>query len=34
VLGPGYQKDANADVEGYSRGCIFLVLTNELHLGE
>jgi hypothetical protein len=34
VFGPGYQKAANVVVEGYSLGCIFLVMTNELHLEE
>jgi hypothetical protein len=34
VFGPGYQKDANVVVEGYSLGCIFLVMTNELNLDD
>jgi hypothetical protein len=32
--GPEYQKDANSVGRAISFGLIFLVMTNELHLGE
>jgi hypothetical protein len=34
MFGPGYQKNTSVVVEGYSIGCNFLVMTNELHLDE